>query len=176
MWEHGLPAKGNFVGQLYNEPSQCLVASFQEKFDDQQWSEDLYYRHRTSTQYRQVPGSGAGIHYAHVVSSAKLPIILFNVTRWSEHGGDWESLSSFNLTTLELRTEVTRASFCEPEFEGVWVSSLISAREDASSVFCTVAFEKRLISGDLKVDYWLCELRLADFALTKITSLGNIFA
>ena len=175
MWGHGLPAKGNFRGLLYNESSQCLITSFQQRLDDERWSEDLYYRHRSSTEYLQVPGSGGEIHYHHVVSSANMPVIFFNVTRWDERGGYWVSLSSFNLTTSELRTEVTEASFREQEFERVWISSLISARDDASSVFCTVAFEQRLTSGDSNGHYWVCEVRLVDFALTKIALLPNVF-
>jgi hypothetical protein len=128
MWGHGLPAKGNFIGLLYNEPSQCLIATFQQKLDDERWSEDLYYRHRSSTEYCQVPGSGAKIHYSHVVSSANMPMIFFNVTRWGERGGDWVSLSSFNLMSSELRTQVTEANFREPEFESVGIASLISAQ------------------------------------------------
>jgi hypothetical protein len=97
------------------------------------------------------------------------------VTRWSEQRGDWVSLSSFNLATSELRTQVSAANFHEQEFERIWVSSLISARDDASSVFCTVAFEERLISDAAKVHYWLCEVRLADFALIRIALLPKVF-
>jgi hypothetical protein len=78
MWGHGLPAKGSFLGLLYNESSQCLIASFQQRLDDKRWSEDLYYRHRSSAEYLQVPGSGDGIHYGHVVSSANIPMIFFS--------------------------------------------------------------------------------------------------
>jgi hypothetical protein len=173
---HGLPANRIFRGLLYNEPSQCLIAAFQQRLDDERWSEDLYYRHKSSAEYRQIPGSSEAIHYSDVVSPANMPLVLFNVTRWNERGGDWVSLSSFNLRTSELRTEVTEASFREPELERVWVSSLISVRDDASAVFCTVAFQQRSIPRGSKVHYWLCEMRLDDLSLTRIASLPDTFA
>ena len=137
-WGHGLPAKGRFGGLLYNEPSQCLVAAFQQRIDAVQWSEDLYYRHRSSAEYRRIPGSDNQIRYSDAVSSANVPKVFFNVMRWNEIGGDWASISSFNLTTSELRTELTEANLHAPESKSVWVSSLISVRDDASSLFCTV--------------------------------------
>ena len=176
MWGHGLPAKGSFRSLLYNEPSQCLVAAFRHRFDAIQWSEDLYYRHRSSAEYLQIPGSNDQIHYNDVVSSANEPTIFFNVTRWNEIGGDWVSISSFNLTTSELRTELTEANLRDSESERVWVSSLISASDDASRVFCTVGFEKRIASDTSMVHYWLCEIRLTDFALTRLSLLPNTFA
>jgi hypothetical protein len=171
-WGHGLPAKGQFCRLLYNEPAQSLVAAFQQKIDDERWSEDLYYRHKSSADYIRISGSDEQIHYSDVISCASVPKIFFNVTRWNDRGGDWESLASFDLATGELRTEATAASFRE---QRVWVSSLISAKDDASSVFCTIGFEQRLGGGALNVHYWLCELRLVDFALTKIAALPNAF-
>jgi len=173
-WGHGLPAKGRFCGLLYNEPSQCLVTAFQQRIDAVQSSEDLYYRHRSSAEYRRIPGSNNQIRYSDVVSSANVPKIFFNVTRWNEIGGDWASISSFNLATSELRTELTEANLREST--GVWVSSLVSARDDASSLFCTVGFEEPLGSGASIVHYWLCEIRLADSALTKLSLLPDTFA
>jgi len=175
MWGQGLPAKGNFVRLVYNEQSQCLVAAFQQKLDENRWTQELYYRHRSSLQYVQVPGSSDQVHYDHVVTAAGAPLIFFNVTRWDARGGDWESLSSFNLVSGELRAEVIAASFHEPEFEKVWISSLLSVRDDASSIFCTVAFEEAFPSGDTKVQYWLCEVRLDNFAVTRIAPLPNSF-
>lgn len=138
-----------------------------------QWSQDLYYRHRSSAEYRRIPGSDNQLHYRDVVSSANVPKIFFNVTRWNELGGDWASISSFNLTTAELRTELTGANLRD---ERVWVSSLVSVRDDASSLFCTVGFEEPLGSGGSIVHYWLCDIRLADFSLTKVSSLPETFA
>jgi hypothetical protein len=176
MWEdQGLPAGGHFVRLVYNEPSQCLVTAFQQKLDENRWTEELYYRHRSSLQYVQVPGSSDQIHYGHVVTAAGAPLIFFNVTRWDAGGGDWESLSSFNLVSAELRAEVTAASFREPEFERVWISSVLSVRDDASSISCTVAFEEARARGNTKVHYWLCDMRLDNFAVTRIALLPNSF-
>jgi hypothetical protein len=173
-WGHGLPDKGHFRKLLYNEPSECLIAAFQLKLDEQHWSEDLYYRKKSSSEYVQIAGSSEAIHYYPIVSCARAPLIFFDVTKWNEIGGDWESISSFNLDTSELQTVVTKTDIHQPEFERVWVSSLISARDDASSVFCSVAFEKAIANGS-KVSYWLCELRFADFALTRIAELPSTF-
>ena len=115
-------------------------------------------------------------HYNDAVCCAKMPVIFFNVTLWNEQGGDWESISSFNLTTVEMRTEVTGANLHDQDSKRFWVSSLVSVKDDASSIFCTIGFEKQLTSDILKVDYWLCELRFGDFALTKLALLPRTFA
>ena len=173
-WGHGLPDKGHFLQLLYNEHSGCLVAAFQLKLDQKRWTEDLYYRKTSESEYVQVPGSNETLHYNSVVSCAATPLIFFNVTKWNEMGGDPESISSFNLTTAESRTVVATANIQNPEFERVWVSSIISAKDDASSVFCTVAFEKSATNGS-HVSYWLCELRFDDFALMRIAELPGTF-
>jgi hypothetical protein len=175
-WGQGLPAKGSFCHLLYNEPSQCLVAAFQQRIDDVRWSEDLYYRHRSSAEYLQIPGSNDHIHYSYAISPANVPKVFFNVTRWNEIGGDWESISSFDLVTSKLRTDVTKADFGGQEVQPAWVSSLISVSDDASHLVCTVGFEERLASGAAIVHYWLCDIRLTDFALTRLSPLPDVFA
>lgn len=175
-WGHGLPAKGRFSRLLYNGPSQCLVAAFQQRHVDARWSEDLYFRHRSSAEYRLIPGSDDEIHYTDVISSANVPKIFFNVTRWNEIGGDWESISSFDLVTSELRTEWTKTTPFDQKAQRAWVSSLISISNDATSLVCTVGFEESVASGASIVYYWLCEIRLSDLALTKLSPLPDAFA
>lgn len=175
MWGHGLPDKGNFLGLLFNESSQSLVAAFQQEQSNGKWSEDLYYRHKSVTEYLKIPSPCEAIHYSYVISAAGAPKIFFNVTRWDERGGDWESLSSFNLETAELCAEVGQHSLREPESKRAWVSSLISVNHDATNIVCTIGFEQDIGAGNSTVHYWLCDLRLADFTVTKISLLQNTF-
>lgn len=176
MWGFGLPEHGTFLRLLYNEVSETLIVAFQQEFENKRFTEGLYYRHRLSDTYVPVPGADTEIHYGDPLSCAKAPRIIFNVTRWNDNGGDWESVSSLNLLTHELRREITKADLQEPGFERVWISSLISAREDASAVFCDAAFEQRLPSGNAMVHYRLCELQLTQPKLIEIAPLPQVFA
>ena len=36
---------------------RTLVAAFQQKNDDERWSEDSYHRHKSSADYLRIPGS-----------------------------------------------------------------------------------------------------------------------
>jgi hypothetical protein len=179
MWGIGLPEDGRFRALLYNAFAECLIAAFSRSPEPPTVIEELYYRRISSSEYLKIDGLGDKLSLRFPVSSPSSPLIFSNVfsCRPNAAGYDWQSISSFDLVTHQIRRVFEPASI--PRFDGcekAWISSLLSISGDGLSLTVTMGIPLTESADLQSLNYWVCNLRLSDLAITRIAKLATPFA
>ena len=179
MWGHGLPNEGRFLGLLYNGFSEHLIVGFSRTLETRHVIEELYFRHNSSPEYTRITGFGNAMSLRDPLSCLASPCILFRVCRLNPGGGyDWDSVCSFDLITKKKSTLLSADSM--PRFDDctrAWISSLISSNAEGNVLIVIVALQRtEEATGLSRVDHSLCELKVSDLSIRKLTALSSPFA
>jgi hypothetical protein len=179
MPRHGIPERSSVLRLLYNEPAGCVIASVGRELDSGGFAEELYYRHKTTSEYTRVVGTSDTALLHDPVSCSDAPRVYFLVlVRTGGDGGlDYESVSYAELPTGRVQIAVSRSTLIVPSgCSRVWPSSLIGILPNGSGIIGSFAFERPTGEFTAVVDYWLCELHIAESRFVKISHLPNVFA
>jgi hypothetical protein len=179
MPHHGVPDRSTFLRLLYNEPSECLVASVARELEIGGYVEELYYRHKTASEYVRVAATSdtALLHDPVWCSDAPRVYFLVLVGTGTEGGLDYESISFVELPSGHVQIAVSSDALIVPSgYSRVWPSSLIAVLPGESGIIGRFAFERPTGEFTAVVDYWLCQLHTPDLRFVKISQLPDVFA
>ena len=179
MPRHGIPERSSVLRLLYNQPAECLIASVGRELERGGYVEELYYRHKAASEYTRVAGPSETVLLHDPVSCSDAPRVYFLVLIGTGGNGglDYESVSYAELPTGRVQVAISRSALIVPSgYSRVWPSSLIAILPNASGIIGSFAFERPTREFTAVVDYWLCELHIAESRLVKISQLPNVFA
>ncbi len=180
--EAGMPEGYTTSRLLYNPPSETLVIEVKALNGDS-YPKRLLMRHRTAERYEEICSPAEDISYECPVTSAKLPIVVFNCKKYNRRsdgqyiGSDWQGTYAFNLQTKELNLCLTKENFAlpPPYDERGWIREVCTISDDALYAYVMVGLGKHKSDNEVYYDYHLAELDLRTKRLELLSQLKNTF-
>lgn len=166
----GLPAGYTSHRLLYNRTTETLILELRAS-SAFHLPTRLFSRHKDREAYEQIGSPAEVVSYESPVTCDSLPIVMFNSTRWTKTGGDWDGVYSFNLNTKGLEVCISPQSLRLSEVHGrLWITELVSSSEDARTLYINIGVEK-IVSGGGIVHYYLAKVDLLDQQVTLLSRL-----
>lgn len=178
----GVIDEERFLELLYNEPAETLIAHF-ERRTGEQLVRSLYTKRGREVDYSRV---SCGDEYAFAdtpVCAARKPFLFFLVLeprreRPPPWGWDVNRVARLDLRTGE-QTVVMDAETFATGHDGAWISRLLSAADDGSSLVCVTGTNHTISTTDegvrVGVAYSVARLDLATGDIEPLASLRNVF-
>ncbi len=180
-WEDmGIP-EGYGPGQLlYNVPSETIIIELRpvgEEFSPNR----IYTRHKDSPKYEPIKVFEPMESCESVVTSPGRPLLFYlsvKIAKLEDHwAGNWKGVYCFDMvdrTEAEILSE--ELLVLPPPYNRGWVSALISASEDGSTLIMNVAMTvESHTSGFHAVDYQLASMEVETKRLHLISHLKGCF-
>ncbi|MCH9671333.1 MAG: hypothetical protein K0U93_07790 [Gammaproteobacteria bacterium] len=172
----GIEEPNRFNRLLFNSSTDLIIAHVSVLRDEHTF-DSLYARHLSDKNYvRLADDSGDDISLGSPLSSENTPTLYaleFKARRQDDRylGYDVPAIRKYNLQSMELalRLPVTELK-PRSDYAEIWPSSIVGEKR-TDVLYCTVGMQRK--SGN--VDYFLCEIALADGSVEKLTSLDHVF-
>jgi hypothetical protein len=165
---------------LYNAPSETIIIELRS-IGNEFSPNRIYIRRKDDPKYEPIKSFEPMDSYESVVSSSGRPMLFYlsyRITKREDHyGADWLGLYCFEIPSRTETEIVGKDSLLlPPPYNRGWVSALVSASEDASTLVLTVGMTVEDDSpGFHKVDYHLASMHLETRQLQFISQLKGCF-
>jgi len=178
--EIGIPEGYEPHRLLYNAQSETIIIelrSISEEFSPNK----IYIRTKNSSKYESLNSIRPLDSCESAVTSSGKPVLFYLSYRIKKlengWGGDWLGLYSFNILNHSETEIVSKGSLLLPSpYNRGWVSTIVSASEDASTLVLTVGMTEESNSQRFcKGDHHLASLNLETNQLSLISKLKGTF-
>lgn len=165
-----------YVGLVYNRPSNCLVAQFRRLVDGHIPVYDLYYRDSSASDFTRISKDHTRRSYSDVISCRGKPYVFFNVWAVNAMGSDWVSICRVSLPDGALTHQLDNRKLKLPDacVRG-WVMTLLDANDEGTVLVCKVGFETETGPNSSHVDYSIRDLHLATGEHELLAPLSGAF-
>ena len=180
QWQSiGISPEERFL-ELYFEPeSEQFLAHFYEKLGDGYGVKSLYARHFNENEYHKITPDSKQLTYEDVVlcpESKKIFVNVFKLKKKQDKylGYNWHSLQMIDTNTGDV-SEVLKTGQLDSErpYSKVWITELRRARQNGEQLVCTMAFEKKTKTGEIKTDYYICKVFTKTGLYKRVTKLDE---
>lgn len=169
----GLPAGYTSHRLLYNRATEMLILELRAS-SAFHIPTRLFARHKDKEAYEQIGCPTKDVSYESPVICDSLPVVMFNSTKRTKTGRNWDGAYSFNLNTKELVVCVSPQNLRLSETHGrLWITELVSLSEDARILYVNIGVERVVSSGGI-VHYYLAKVDLPGQEVTLLSRLLDI--
>jgi hypothetical protein len=183
----GVRGEDQFLRLLYNAPAEALIAYFQRTVGPGYPIGSFYVKRPHDEQYWKAFASDDMTTVAEIVSASKVPLVFFQVLVVAKPlaadasiGLNWSQVGRIDLSTKEQSIAVDAELFRE-RHDGDYVSHVIGASEDGTSLICSIVTRRpappnrnknptRRVAG-----HSLCRLDLTTLDFDVLARLTNTF-
>lgn len=160
---------------LYNPIAESLVEARPRKIAESVWTQDLYCRIRSSTEFKRIASSEGDIVLMDPVTASDAPLIFFST--WQPRsdfagGYDWVDVQSVDLLSGKMKVVCNPTTLPTPGgYSSAWIQTLVSAQGNGDHLICSIGLNKKTGANSARTEYWLCELAVRAPAVKKLTDL-----
>ena len=171
----GLPTGYTSQELLYNTAAETLILELRPAVATLPLPARLFPRHKEAESYERIGNPAEDVSYESPVTCEKHPLVVFNSLKWNKvrKGFDWDGVYSFNLSTKELVSCISREKlrFSEPHGR-LSIFDLVSLSEDARTIY--VKAEVVLEGG--VVHHYLAKVDLENQEVSLLSRLAEILS